>query len=40
MDIGIARAVGAVLFSVVIGAIMHFIFRHEETCKSKAASIS
>ena len=37
MDIGIARAVGAVLFSVVIGAIMHFIFRHEEHAKVKAA---
>nr|HPJ44346.1 permease [Spirochaetota bacterium] len=37
MDIGIARAVGAVLFSVVIGAIMHFIFRHEEIAKVKAA---
>jgi len=37
MDIGIARAVGAVLFSVVIGAIMHFIFRHEEQAKVKAA---
>ena len=37
MDIGIARAIGAVLFSVVIGAIMHFIFRHEEQAKVKAA---
>jgi hypothetical protein len=37
MDIGIARAVGAVLFSIVIGAIMHFIFRHEEQAKVKAA---
>lgn len=37
MDIGIARAVGAVLFSIVIGAIMHFIFRKEELAKVKAA---
>jgi hypothetical protein len=37
MDIGIARAVGAVFFSVVIGGIMHFIFRNEETAKVKAA---
>jgi len=37
MDIGIARAVGAVLFSVVIGGIMHFIFRKEELAKVKAA---
>ncbi len=37
MDIGIARAVGAVLFSVVIGAIMHFIYRREEMAKVNAA---
>ncbi len=37
MDIGIARAAGAVLFSVVIGAIMHFIFRKEEIAKVNAA---
>ncbi len=36
-DIGIARAVGAVSFSVVIGAIMHFIYRGEENLKVKAA---
>lgn len=36
MDIGIARALGAVLFSVIIGAIMHFIFRHEEKAKVDA----
>lgn len=37
VEIGIARAVGAVLFSVVIGAIMHFIFRKEEIAKVNAA---
>ena len=37
MDIGIARAVGAVFFSVIIGAIMHFIFRKEEIAKVNAA---
>jgi len=37
VDIGIARAVGAVGFSVIIGAIMHFIYRNEETAKVKAA---
>ena len=37
MDIGIARAVGAILFSIIIGAIMHYIFRHEEIKKVKAA---
>ncbi|MDD4156089.1 MAG: permease [Candidatus Cloacimonetes bacterium] len=31
MEIGIARAVGAVLFSVIIGFTMHIIFRKEET---------
>ncbi len=37
VDIGIARAIGAVGFSVVIGGIMHFIYRNEETAKVKAA---
>lgn len=30
LDLGIARAVGAVLFSVLIGLLMHAIFRKEE----------
>jgi len=34
MQIGIARAVGAVTFSVVIGALMHWLFRHEEKAKA------
>jgi uncharacterized membrane protein YraQ (UPF0718 family) len=34
--IGIARAAGAVLFSIVIGLAMHGIFRREETAKAKA----
>ncbi|GAB1372845.1 hypothetical protein MASR1M45_29080 [Candidatus Kapaibacterium sp.] len=33
VEIGIARAVGAVLFSIVIGLIMHFIYRKEEIQK-------
>lgn len=33
-QIGIARAIGAVVFSVVIGALMHVIFRHEERAKA------
>jgi len=37
IEIGIARAVGAVLFSVVIGGVMHFIYRKEEREKVKAA---
>ena len=34
-DIGAARAVGAILFSVVIGLVMAFIFRREEAEKAK-----
>jgi uncharacterized membrane protein YraQ (UPF0718 family) len=30
MELGIARAVGAILFSVVIGLLMHLIFRRDE----------
>ena len=32
-ELGIARVVGAVLFSIVIGLIMHFIYRKEEHAK-------
>jgi uncharacterized membrane protein YraQ (UPF0718 family) len=35
-QLGLARAVGAVLFSVVIGGLMYLIFRREEQEKSKA----
>jgi uncharacterized membrane protein YraQ (UPF0718 family) len=31
LELGIARALGAVLFSVVIGLIMHVVFRNDET---------
>lgn len=34
MEMGIARAVGATVFSVVIGLIMHVIYRHEENEKA------
>jgi hypothetical protein len=37
LEIGIARAVGAVAFSVVIGLAMHFIYRKEEVDKANAA---
>jgi hypothetical protein len=37
LHIGIARAVGAVLFSIVIGIAMHFFFRREEEEKAQAA---
>ncbi len=30
LQLGIARAIGAVLFSIVIGLLMHFFFRREE----------
>ncbi len=36
LEIGIARAVGAILFSVVIGALMYLIFRKEEMQKARA----
>lgn len=36
VEIGIARAVGAVVFSVVIGLVMSFIFRKEENEKKEA----
>lgn len=34
-EMGIARALGAVLFSIVIGLLMHFIFLKEETERNK-----
>ncbi|NLV31342.1 MAG: hypothetical protein GXY47_09320 [Acidobacteria bacterium] len=36
LELGIARAVAAVLFSVVIGLVMHFLFRREEAAKAAA----
>ncbi len=36
LRIGIARAVGAVGFSIVVGLIMHLIFRKEEIAKAEA----
>ena len=35
--IGMARAVGAVIFSIVIGLLMHLLFRKEEQAKAQAA---
>ncbi|MGD9138290.1 MAG: permease [Desulfobacterales bacterium] len=35
--IGLARAVGAVVFSIVIGLIMHLLFRKEEQTKADSA---
>ena len=36
LKMGIARAVGAIVFSIVIGLLMHFIFRKEEREKANA----
>ena len=36
MGLGIARAVGAISFSVIIGLLMHFIFRKEELARAEA----
>jgi uncharacterized membrane protein YraQ (UPF0718 family) len=36
-ELGLARAVGAVVFSIVIGLIMHLLFRKEEQAKAEAA---
>jgi uncharacterized membrane protein YraQ (UPF0718 family) len=38
LEMGIARAVGAIGFSVIIGLAMHFIYRKEETAKAEAQS--
>jgi uncharacterized protein len=34
MELGLARAIGAITFSIVIGLIMHFIYRKEELEKA------
>lgn len=36
LKLGVARAVGAISFSIVIGLIMHFLFRKEEEDKANA----
>jgi uncharacterized membrane protein YraQ (UPF0718 family) len=37
IEIGVARAVGAVAFSIIIGLLMFLIFHKEETAKARAA---
>ncbi|MFZ2289840.1 MAG: permease [Halopseudomonas yangmingensis] len=37
-ELGIARAVGAILFSVVIGAIMHLLYRREENARAASGA--
>jgi uncharacterized membrane protein YraQ (UPF0718 family) len=39
IELGIARAVGAILFSVVIGLLMHFIFLKEDLEKANAQAV-
>ncbi len=39
LEMGIARAVGAIIFSIVIGLLMHLIFRKEEQDKCRAQAI-
>ena len=39
VQMGIARAVGAVLFSIIIGVLMHLIFRKEEEAKAAQATM-
>lgn len=36
-ELGLARAVGAIVFAIVIGAIMHLLYRKEEAERSRAS---
>lgn len=36
IEMGLARAIGAIVFSIIIGLSMHFIYRKEETEKAAA----
>ncbi len=38
LKLGAGRAIGAIVFSIVIGLLMHLIFRREETEKAEAAA--
>jgi len=37
-ELGIARAAGAIVFAVVIGAIMHLIYRKEESARARVSA--
>jgi len=37
LELGIARAIGAIVFSIVIGLLMHLFFRREEQAKIEAS---
>lgn len=39
LELGVARAVGAIVFSVIIGLLMHFFFRKEERRKAQAMAM-
>ena len=39
LEMGIARTVGAVLFSIIIGSLMHVIYRKEEAAKAETAMV-
>jgi len=39
-ELGVARAVGAVVFAVVIGLLMHLIFRKEEAARASKAALA
>ena len=38
VELGVARAVGAILFGIVIGLLMHLFFRREEEARAEAQS--
>lgn len=38
LKLGIARAVGAIVFSIVIGLVMHLLFRKEELARAEVAA--
>lgn len=40
VELGAARAIGAIVFSIVIGVSMHLIFLKDELVKAKAAAIA
>jgi uncharacterized membrane protein YraQ (UPF0718 family) len=40
LELGVARAVGAVVFSVVIGLLMHFIFLKEERARHEEGGLA
>ena len=40
LELGVARAVGAVVFSVVVGLLMHAVFRKEEAARAEAGGLA